>query len=100
MGLPIALGGQVALVVGLILQLDRLWQAHRHAIQKVEHVDARSHQLKDTTAAADAAHDGPRGAFYAHWAGGAGPEVLLADVRGQIDRRAARLHEQGKAGPP
>ncbi len=40
-GMPIALGGQVALLLGLILQLEGLGQANRRQAEKLDHVDRR-----------------------------------------------------------
>ncbi len=39
--MPVALCGQVALLVGLVLQLDRLRHDSHHAAAKLDDVDAR-----------------------------------------------------------
>jgi hypothetical protein len=46
LGLPIVLGGQLGLVVGLILQLDHLWHDSRRASEKLDHVDQQLVELK------------------------------------------------------
>ncbi len=94
-GLPSALGGQVALLIGLILQLDRLWHDHRSTAVKLDRFDDDLHDLKATTTVLG---DSPNPAgtdFYAHLAGGAGPHLLLTDLKGQLDLLAKRI---GKAG--
>jgi hypothetical protein len=64
-GVPVALGGQIVLLIGLILQLDRLWHDNRHTAEKL-------HQV-------------------AHSAGGTSPQLLLADLKSQLDLLAIHL---------
>ncbi len=92
-GMPIILAGQIALVLGLVLQLDRLWRDSRRAAAKLETVGEQLHDLKTTTTLLGTAH-GPSSAFYAHWAGGAGPEILLGDLKSQLDLLAVKLSRQ------
>jgi hypothetical protein len=93
LGTPIALGGQIVLLVGLVCQLERLWSDSRRAAHQLEKVDAQLHELRTTTTLLGTVH-GPSAAFYAHLAGGAGPELLLSDLKGQLDILAARLAEE------
>jgi len=92
-GTPIALGGQIVLLVGLVCQLERLWSDSRRAVHQLEKVDAQLHELRTATTLLGTVH-GPSAAFYAHLAGGAGPELLLSDLKGQLDILAARLAEE------
>jgi hypothetical protein len=39
-------------------------------------------------------HSAPAQSFYAHMAGGASPQLLLADLKGQLDLLAVRMSEQ------
>jgi hypothetical protein len=94
-GLPIALVGQVALLAGLILQLDRFWHDNRAAAAKLDTLDRRLDDLKTTTTMLGTTH-GPSAAFYAHWAGGAGPQLLLTDLKSQLDLLAVKLADDGK----
>lgn len=91
-GLPIALGGQIALLVGLVLQLDRLWHNSRHAAAKLQHVDEQLHDLKAATTLLGT-NASPGGAFYVHLANGAGPELLLSDLKAQLDLLALKMSE-------
>jgi hypothetical protein len=91
LGLPIALGGQVALLVGLVLQLDRLWQESRHAAAKLDDVDQRLDELKTTTTMLGTVHGSHGSAFYSHMASGASPQLLLADLKGQLDLLAVKI---------
>ncbi len=92
-GLPIAAGGQILLLVGLILQLDRLWHDNRHAISKLDHVDEQLRDLGADTAMLHGDHASPSDAFYAHPADGAGPQLLLTDLKNQLDLLATKLDQ-------
>jgi len=87
---PIILAAQIALVVGLVLQLERIWSDNRRAAAKLRTVDRQIHDLKKTTSLLGATH-GPSAAFYAHWAGGAGPDILLSDLKSQLDLLAVKM---------
>lgn len=92
-GAPIILAGQIILILGLVLQLDRSWRDNRWAAAKLETVDRQLHQLHDRTTGVslpDAEH-GPSDKFYAHWADNAGPDVLLSDLKKQLDLLAVKL---------
>ncbi len=91
LGLPIALVGQVALLVGLLLQLDRLWRDSRHAAAKLDHVDEQIHELKTATTMLSTTHSSPASAFYSHLAHGASPQLLLADLKSQLDLLAVKI---------
>ncbi|MGA2257807.1 MAG: hypothetical protein ABSG53_24355 [Thermoguttaceae bacterium] len=92
-GTPIVFAGQIALVMGLILQLDRVWRDSRWAATKMEAVDEQLQDLKTATTLLSTTH-GPSSAFYTHWAGGAGPEILLSDLKSQLDLLAVKLSKQ------
>ena len=90
LGLPVAVGGQIALLVGLLLQLDRLWHHSRSAAAKLDVVDEQLHELKTTTTLLGTGH-GPSAAFYSHLADGAGPQLLLSDLKSQLDLLALKM---------
>jgi hypothetical protein len=92
-GLPLALGGQVALLLGLLLQLDRVRQDNRQAASKLDNVDEQLHDLKTATTMLSTSHNSPGGAFYAHLAGGASPQLLLTDLKGQLDLLAVKIEQ-------
>jgi hypothetical protein len=91
LGLALALGGQGALILGLVLVISRLWRNSRYATTKLHEVNARLGQLQQTseTIAASRAPGAP--AFYADLVRGASPHVLLANLRGQVDQLATRV---------
>ena len=93
-GLPVALIGQVALLIGLVLQLDRLWHDNREAAAKLDNVDEQLHELKATTTLLGTSHGPASSVFYAHLAGGAGPQRLLTDLKSQIDLLAMKMSQE------
>jgi hypothetical protein len=93
-GLPVALAGQIALVIGLVMQLDRLWHDNRTAAAKLDNVDQQLHDLK-TAATLLGTSQGPAASvFYSHFAGGAGPQLLLTDLKSQIDLLAMKIAQE------
>ena len=92
-GQPIAVLGQIVLMVGLVLQLDRLWHHDRRTAVKLDHVDQQLHHLKNATAVLSTTHSSSSTAFYRHFASGASPHVLLTDLKGQLDLLAVQLSE-------
>jgi hypothetical protein len=96
MGLPLALVGQCGLIVGLVLQLERVWQNHRRANDRLREVDEHVSDLKLTTDLLSTSQSGPSQAFYHHMAGGANTELLLADLKGQMDLLAAQVARRSR----
>jgi hypothetical protein len=93
-GLPVALAGQIALLVGLALQLDRMWRDSRRSADKLDKVEEQLHDLQTATTLLGTSHGPASSAFYAHFAGGANPQLLLADLKGQLDLLAVKLAKQ------
>jgi hypothetical protein len=91
LGMPITLGGQFALLLGLLLQLESLWEGNRNTVDKLDEVDDRLDDLKQTAALLSSSHSSPAQAFYVHMAGGASPHLLLADLKGQLDLLAVQM---------
>jgi hypothetical protein len=91
--LPVALGGQIALLIGLLVKLDRLWHDNRRAAAKLDVVDEQLHELKTTTALLGTGQGSPT-AFYSHLAGGANPQLLLTDLKSQLDLLAMKISVQ------
>ncbi len=75
------------------MQLDRIWRDSRRAAARLQTVDKQIHDLKTTTSLLGTTH-APSNAFYAHWAGGAGSDVLLSDLKSQLDLLAAKLAKE------
>lgn len=95
-GMPAVLAGQGLLVLGLVLQLEGLWQSNRDTRETLDGLDRELAELRHTTAVLTTTHSAPGQSFYAHMAEGASPHLLLADVKGQLDVIAMRLAETRK----
>jgi hypothetical protein len=94
LGLPIMLGGQLALLVGLVMQLERIWSEGRRTSTKIDEVDERITSLRHSTRMLSTSHGSASQAFYAHMAEGASEELLLADLKGQLDLLAVRMAQR------
>ena len=90
-GLPVALVGQIALLIGLVMQLDRMRRDNRRAAAKLDDVDEQLHDLKTSASLLSASHGPASTAFYTHFAGGANPQLLLTDLKSQLDLLAMRM---------
>jgi hypothetical protein len=93
-GLPLTIGGQAVLLLGLFMQLDRLWRDHRQTSESLDQLDDRLTDLKHTTSMLGTTHSSAAQSFYVHMADGASPELMLADLKGQLDMLALRLAQQ------
>ena len=90
-GTPIVLVAQLVLLIGFILQLDRLGYDSRSTSDKLEHVGQRLDELNTTTSLLGTSHTSPAASFYSHMAGGANPQLLLADLKSQLDLLALKI---------
>jgi hypothetical protein len=90
LALGLTLGGQGALIFGLVMIVSRLWRNSRFATSKLQDVHTRLGELQ-RTAEALATNRGGTGAFYADLARGAPPQVMLSNLKGQVDQLAARF---------
>lgn len=90
LALGLTLGGQGALIFGLVLVVARLWRSSRHAIGRLQAVNAQLAQLQQT-AEELAAQRGGAASFYADLARSTSPQMMLANLRGQLDQLSTRL---------
>jgi hypothetical protein len=90
LALGLTLGGQGTLILGLLVIVSRLWRNSRYASGKLQDVYVRLGELQ-RTAEALSANRGGAPAFYADLARGAPPQMLLANLKGQIDQLARRF---------
>jgi hypothetical protein len=94
LGLPIVLGGQAALVVGLLLQLGRTDEDDDDPSR--DEIDDLYNQLDAMQASqrlAGASSSSAR-SYYADLGSLTAPEANLADLKGQLDQLSVRLDEQ------
>jgi hypothetical protein len=94
LGMPITVAGQAGLLIGLVLQLERIWQGSRYTSVQLDHVDEQLHDLKQSASLLGVTHGSASQAFYAHLSEGASPNLLLADLKGQLDLLAVKMSER------
>jgi hypothetical protein len=87
----LTLGGQGTLILGLVLVVSRLWRNSRHATNRLQDVHARLGQLQHTADVLTAMRSGGAPTFYADLVRGASPQVLLTNLKGQLDQLATRI---------
>ncbi len=93
-GMPLTLVGQALLLVGVVLQIDGLWQKNTQTAEALDELDEQIFSLRHTTTLLGTTHSSPAQSFYAHVVGGASPHMLLADLKGQLDVLAMRLAQE------
>ena len=93
-GLPMVLTGQAALLLGLVFQLEGLWQSNRQTTRTLDELDSQLSDLRHTTRLLHTTHSSAAQSFYVHMAEGASPQLLLADLKGQIDMLAVKMSQQ------
>ena len=91
--LALTLAGQGLLIFGLVLVVTRLWRNSRYASGKLQEVHTELGQLQRTADALSAMRGGAP-AFYAELVRGASPQMLLTNLKGQLDQLATRLNSQ------
>jgi hypothetical protein len=91
--LALTLAGQGLLIFGLVLVVTRLWRNSRYASGKLQEVHTELGQLQRTADALSAMRGGAP-AFYAELVRGASPQMLLTNLKGQLDQLATRLNGQ------
>ena len=91
LAIGLTLGGQGLLIFGLVLAVSRLWRNSRYASGKLQDVHTRLGQLQNTADALAATRSGGAPAFYADLVRGASPQVMLANLKGQIDQLTSRI---------
>jgi hypothetical protein len=95
-GMPLALIGQAGLILGLILQLDGLWNSSRQTAAVLSELDGELKNVRQATTLLSTSHSGGAQSFYLHLAEGASPQMLLADLKGQMDLLAQQMAKQAK----
>lgn len=91
-GETVTLASQVGLLIGLILQLERLGHDRHQTVNRLTLLDERVESLRNSGVfwSQSATPSGERPA-------GRGPESLLADLKSQLDHLANRLGEKRSA---
>jgi hypothetical protein len=92
-GVPITVVGQIILLIGLALQLERVWQNSQAAVRRLQLVDSQLDRLERSTNLM--CSTGGASGFYAHMAQQASPHMLVANLKGQLDLLAESMAKRG-----
>ncbi len=93
-GFPIALTGGISLFVALVVQIDRLLHDNRNTAAKFDMVDSQLGKLAAATSHLGNRRHSPSDAFYSHIVGGANPQLLLSDLKSQLDLLADKISDR------
>ena len=93
-GLPLAIAGQVGILLALSLQLERLWTTSRYTARKLKDVDAQLQQLGHSAEAQRHLQASQASGLLSQMAQQPSSHVLLADLKGQLDRLAGDAARQ------
>jgi hypothetical protein len=94
LGLPLTLFGQAGLIIGLVLQLETLWQTNRATSQTLQSLDGEINELRHSTTLLTQSRSTPSQSFYLHLSEGASPHLLLADLKGQLDLLSEQMSKR------
>lgn len=96
-GMPLTLIGQAGLILGLVLQLDGLWNSNRQTAEVLSELDGELKSVREATTLLSTSHSSSAQSFYLHLAEGASPQLLLADLKGQMDLLAQQMAKQARS---
>lgn len=91
-GVGVTLAGQAVLIAGLVKVLMTLWGSSRAASRRLHDMQQELAEVGRTAEAIIAQRPGGASGFYGELARGASPALLIANLKGQIDHLATRLH--------
>ena len=89
-GETVTLASQIGLLIGLVLQLDRIGQDRRQTAERLTLLDQRVDSLH---AAAMPGTPGPPAPNFAALRAASAEEAVLADLQSQLDQLASRLRD-------
>ena len=92
LGLPMLLAGQVAVLFVVIWQLEVVWHSHRATFVALHSMDDQLRQWRRVLGGSPS-----ESAFLRHVREGAGPHVLLEDLKQQLDILAHQLDTDRRA---
>ena len=91
-GVITTFAGQGLLIFGLVAVLGSLWTHGRQSTRKLHEVHSRLVDIQRTSEMIAGQRGGGAPSFYTELARGASPQILVANLKGQLDQLATRLH--------
>ncbi len=86
-GPPIVFSVAISLFVALVVQIDRLLHDNRNTAAKLDKLAAATSHLGNT-------RHSPSDSFYSHIVGGANPQLLLSDLKSQLDLLTDKISDR------
>lgn len=94
LGVPLALAGQVAVLAVVVWQLHATWNSNQATFVALHAMDDQVRAMRAQWSQIE--HSGAD-TFYEHLANGANPEILLADLKEQIDVLSHHVEQTKRA---
>ncbi|MEM6798452.1 MAG: hypothetical protein AAF589_02970 [Planctomycetota bacterium] len=91
LGVAATLTGQGLLIVGLVLLLANLWTGTRDSSNRLIALQYEIRRLQRTADSLAGMRSSTPSAFYADLARGSSPQVMLANLKGQVEELTSRL---------
>ncbi|MBI82701.1 MAG: hypothetical protein CMJ81_05870 [Planctomycetaceae bacterium] len=93
-GVVAACVGQIGLLIGLILHLDRLWHSNRENSQTLGSLHYRLADLRHTTSMLHSSHQTEATIPEIHIDAALNTEAKLASLKGQLDQLTSQMQQQ------
>ena len=93
-GIAVTITGQGMLVAGLVWMTWRLWRNGRRINRQLHYVGRQLEQIEHLTGTLADRRITTSGTYYDHYARGASPHMLLANLQGGMEQLAARCESR------
>ncbi len=90
-GMTATIAAEGALILGLTWMAGRLWRNSRQLNRQLEGVEGQLHDIERMTGSLASSRMSCSQHYYDHFNQGASSQMLLANLRGQVDQLAGRL---------
>jgi len=90
-GMTTTIASQGILIAGLVWMASRLWRNSRRVNSQLQGIDRQLGEIRYQTSFESDTRTPSSGAYYDHFARGASSQMLLANLRGQLEQLSARI---------
>jgi len=90
-GMTTTIASQGILIAGLVWMASRLWRNSRRVNSQLQGIDRQLGKIQYQTSFGSDRRATSSGAYYDHFARGASSQMLLANLRGQLEQLSARI---------
>ncbi len=93
-GMTTTIASQGMLIAGLVWMASRLWRNSRRVNRQLQGIDRQLAEIQYQTGSGSDRRTPPSGAYYDHFARGASSQLLLANLRGELEQLSVRIMSQ------